>query len=96
MAYRRCLLQRGKLIDRKCHPSFTYILHHSDEGKHDEKSSSTRIRNFIQTMGVSSSSQYKQLSPLAGYNFCRYMSTINRDLDKITAMTDVTDVLIDF
>ncbi|CAL5213403.1 unnamed protein product [Lathyrus oleraceus] len=100
MAYRRCLLQRGKLIDRKCHRSFSYILH-SDEGKHEEKYSSTRVRNFIQTSslngstGFFSSSQNKQLSPFAGYNFCRNMSTIDRDLDKITAMTDVADVLID-
>ncbi|KAL5054273.1 hypothetical protein RYX36_034955 [Vicia faba] len=92
MAYRRCLLQRGKLIDRKCHPSFSYILHHSDERKRDEKSSSTRIPNFIQTSSLNGSTGF---SPFAGYNFCRNMSTIDSDSDKITATTDVADVLID-
>ncbi|CAI8618174.1 unnamed protein product [Vicia faba] len=92
MAYRRCLLQRGKLIDRKCHPSFSYILHHSDERKRDEKSSSTRIPNFIQTSSLNGSTGF---SPFAGYNFCRNMSTINSNSDKITATTDVADVLID-
>jgi YidC/Oxa1 family membrane protein insertase len=35
-------------------------------------------------------------SPFAGYNFCRNMSTLNRDdSDKISVMSDVADVLTD-
>ncbi|TKY46644.1 Mitochondrial inner membrane protein OXA1 [Spatholobus suberectus] len=50
MAHRRCLLIRGNLMNRKCHPSFSYVLR-SDEGKRecpDEKSSSAGISNSIQ------------------------------------------------
>ena len=50
MAYRRCLLIRGNLVNRKCHPSFSFVLH-SDEGKSecpDEKSPSAGISNSIQ------------------------------------------------
>ncbi|XP_061349435.1 mitochondrial inner membrane protein OXA1 [Gastrolobium bilobum] len=112
MAYRRCLLIRGNLIDRRCHPSFSYVLH-SDEGKRecqDEKSSSAGISNFIQrrsfgsslngSVGFLASSQDRILSnsflsPPAGYNFCRYMSTVNQGSDNIDLMTDVADVLTD-
>jgi YidC/Oxa1 family membrane protein insertase len=112
MAYRRFLLQRGNnLIDRRFHPSFTYVLH-NDEPKRDQpdetKSSSTEISNsFIQrrsfrnsvngSIGFFSSSQHRQsLSPFAGYNFCRNMSTLDQaGSDKITVMTDVADVLKD-
>ncbi|XP_004505010.1 mitochondrial inner membrane protein OXA1 [Cicer arietinum] len=107
MAYRRCLLQRGNLIDRRCHPSFSYVFH-SDEGKReqpDEKPSSTGINNFIQrrsfgsslngSMGFFSSSHNRILSPYAGYNFCRNMSTSDQGSDKIGIMTDVADVLSD-
>ncbi|KAK7278697.1 hypothetical protein RJT34_23733 [Clitoria ternatea] len=41
MAHRRCLLIRANLVDRRCYPSFGYVLH-SDEGKRertDDKSS---------------------------------------------------------
>ncbi|WJX52188.1 hypothetical protein P8452_38325 [Trifolium repens] len=112
MAYRRFLLQRGNnLIDRRFHPSFTYVLH-NDEPKRDQpdetKSSSTEISNsFIQrrsfrnsvngSIGFFSSSQHRQsLSPFAGYNLCRNMSTLDQaGSDKITIMTDVADVLKD-
>jgi YidC/Oxa1 family membrane protein insertase len=109
MAYRRFLLQRGNnLIDRRFNPSFTYVLH-NDEPKPDEtKSSSTEITNsFIQrrsfrnsvngSIGFFSSSQHRQsLSPFAGYNLCRNMSTLDQaGSDKITIMTDVADVLKD-
>jgi YidC/Oxa1 family membrane protein insertase len=109
MAYRRFLLQRGNnLIDRRFHPSFTYVLH-NDEPKPDEtKSSSTEITNsFIQrrsfrnsvngSIGFFSSSQHRQsLSPFAGYNLCRNLSTLDQaGSDKITIMTDVADVLKD-
>ncbi|CAL0326305.1 unnamed protein product [Lupinus luteus] len=56
MAYRRSLLIRGNL-DRKCHPSLSYIIH-SDERKRenpDEKSSSVGISNIIQTRSFGSS-----------------------------------------
>ncbi|XP_068494610.1 mitochondrial inner membrane protein OXA1-like isoform X1 [Phaseolus vulgaris] len=46
----RCLLIRGNLVNRKCHPSFSFVLH-SDEGKSecpDEKSPSAGISNSIQ------------------------------------------------
>ncbi|CAK8577761.1 unnamed protein product [Lathyrus sativus] len=106
MAYRRCLLQRRNLIDRKFQPSFTYVIHGGEGNRDqpDEKPCSTGISSFIQSrsfgnshgsMGFFSSAQYRNLSPLAGYSFCRNMSTLNQDLDKITAMTDVADVLID-
>ncbi|KAK2411226.1 mitochondrial inner membrane protein OXA1 [Trifolium repens] len=104
MAYRRCLLQRGNnLIDRRCHPSFTYILH-SDETKRDrsdekKSSSSQGITNntFIQSRSFRSSINGSMaFSPFAGYNFCRNMSTLNRDdSDKISVMSDVADVLTD-
>ena len=112
MAYRRCLLRRGNLVDRKCHPSFSYVLH-SDESKRerpDEKSSSAGISSFIQTrsfgssvngsVGFGASSRHRMLSntfvsPCSGYNFCRYMSTVNHGSDKIDIMTDVADVLAD-
>jgi len=110
MAYRRCLLQRGKnLIDRRCNPSFTYVLHSDDEGKQqrDHPDSARRISNsFTQTrsfgfgnslngsIGVFSSSP----SAFAGYNnFCRNMSTTpDQGFDKITELTtDVAHVLSD-
>lgn len=107
MAHRRCLLVRGNLIDRRCHPSFSYVLH-SDERKReqtDENSSSTGISNFIQTrsfgsslhgsMGFFTSSQDRFLSSYAGYNFCRNMSTGIDSSDKIAIMTDVAEVLSD-
>ncbi|RDX90982.1 Mitochondrial inner membrane protein OXA1, partial [Mucuna pruriens] len=107
MAYRRCLLIRGNLVDRRCHPSFSYVLH-SDEGKRecsDEKSSSAGITNFTQirffgsslngSMGFFAPSRDRFVSPYAGYDFCRYMSTVNQDSDKIDIMTDVADVLTD-
>ncbi|QCE03531.1 preprotein translocase subunit YidC [Vigna unguiculata] len=50
MAHRRCLLIRGNLMNRKCYPSFSYVLH-SDEGQREctgEKSSSAGISNSIQ------------------------------------------------
>ncbi|CAL5213402.1 unnamed protein product [Lathyrus oleraceus] len=107
MAYRRCLLQRGNLIDRKFHPSFTYVIHGSEGNRDqpDEKPCSTGISSFIQSRsfrsslngstGFFSSSQRGHFSPFAGYSFCRNMSTLNQDSDRITAMTDVADVLID-
>ncbi|CAL5199597.1 unnamed protein product [Lathyrus oleraceus] len=109
MAFRRCLLQRGSnLIDRRFHPSFSYVLH-SDEGKRDqpdEKLSLATISNsFIQTrsfgsslngsMGFFSGFRHKQVYPFAGYNFCRNMSTMDQNSDKITVMTDVAEVLTD-
>ncbi|XP_027346555.1 mitochondrial inner membrane protein OXA1 isoform X1 [Abrus precatorius] len=107
MAYRRCLLIRGNLVDRRCYPSFSYVLH-SDEGKRehpDEKPSSAGITNFAQirsfgsslngSMGFFAPSQDRFLSPCTGYNFCRYMSTVNQGSDKIDIMTDVADVLTD-
>ncbi|CAJ2664451.1 unnamed protein product [Trifolium pratense] len=104
MAYRRCLLQRGNnLIDRRCHPSFTYILH-SDETKRDrsdenKSSSSQGISNntFIKSSSFRSSlNGSTAFSPFAGYNFCRNMSTLNRDdSDNISVMSDVADVLTD-
>ncbi|KEH31120.1 putative membrane insertase OXA1/ALB3/YidC, membrane insertase YidC/Oxa1 [Medicago truncatula] len=104
MAYRRCLLQRGKLIDRRSHPSFTYLLHTDDETKPDEKRSSTgfsnnstQSRSFRTSLnggsiGFFSSSQHKHLSPFAGYNYCRNMSIMDQSSDKITVITDVADV----
>ncbi|KAK7263515.1 hypothetical protein RJT34_31106 [Clitoria ternatea] len=107
MAYRRCLLIRGNLVDRRCYPSFSYVLH-SDEGKHertDDKSSLAGISNFTQirfsgsslngSMGFFAPSQDRFLSPYAGYNFCRNMSTQNQDsiTDKFDIMSDVADVL---
>ncbi|WJX95440.1 hypothetical protein P8452_76760 [Trifolium repens] len=104
MAYRRCLLQRGNnLIDRRYHPSFTYILH-SDETKRDrsdekKSSSSQGITNntFIQSRSFRTSFNGSMaFSPFAGYSFCRNMSTLNRDdSDKISVMSDVADVLTD-
>ncbi|KAL2343997.1 hypothetical protein Fmac_005282 [Flemingia macrophylla] len=109
MAYRRCLLMRGNLVDRRCHPSFSYVLH-NDDGKRerpDEKSSPAGTSNFTQTrsfgsslsgpMGFFARSRDGFLSPCAGYNFCRYMSTVNQGSDKMEndIMTDVADVLTD-
>ena len=104
MAYRRCLLQRGNnLIDRRYHPSFTYILH-SDETKRDrsdekKSSSSQGITNntFIQSRSFRTSFNGSMaFSPFAGYSFYRNMSTLNRDdSDKISVMSDVADVLTD-
>ncbi|KAL4330515.1 hypothetical protein HN51_037204 [Arachis hypogaea] len=110
MAYRRCLLKRGNLVDWKCHPSFSYVLY-SDDGKHkrpEEKSSSAAISNFVQTrffgsslngsMGFGASSRALSntfLSPCSGYSFCRYMSTVNDGSDKIELMSDIADVLTD-
>ncbi|KAK7400533.1 hypothetical protein VNO78_11742 [Psophocarpus tetragonolobus] len=103
MAYRRCLLIRGNLVDRRCHPSFSYVLH-SGEGKRecsDENSSSPGISNFTQirsfrgslngTRGFFTPSRDRFLSPSAGYTFCRYMSTNNWGSDRIDSdiMTDV-------
>ncbi|RDY05274.1 Mitochondrial inner membrane protein OXA1, partial [Mucuna pruriens] len=50
MAHRRCLLIRGNLINRKCHPSFSYVLHSNEDKREcpDEKSSSAGISNSIQ------------------------------------------------
>ncbi|KAL5054272.1 hypothetical protein RYX36_034954 [Vicia faba] len=106
MAYRRCLLQRRNLIDRKFHPSFTYVIH-TGEGKRDQSDEipcSTGITSFVQSRsfrsslhrstGFFSSSQHRIFSPFAGYTFCRNMSTIDHDSDKITAITDVADVLV--
>ncbi|XP_045820950.1 mitochondrial inner membrane protein OXA1 [Trifolium pratense] len=109
MAYRRFLLQRGNnLIDRRCHPSFTYILHNDEPKQNETKSSSTEISNsFIQrrsfgnsvngSIGFFSSSKHRQsFSPFAGYNLCRNMSTLDQaGSDKITIMADVADVLKD-
>ncbi|RZC03672.1 Mitochondrial inner membrane protein OXA1 isoform B [Glycine soja] len=107
MAYRRCLLIRGNLVDRRCHPSFSYVLH-SDQGKHEntnEKSSSGGDGDFTQTrsfgsslngpMGFFAHSRDRFLSPCSRYGFCRYMSTVNQGSDKISSdvMTDVADVL---
>ncbi|MED6171465.1 hypothetical protein PIB30_040984 [Stylosanthes scabra] len=110
MAYRRCLLKRGNLVDWKCHPSFSYVIH-SDDGKRErpeEKSSSAGISSFVQkrsfgssfngSMGFGASSRVLSntlLSPCSGYNFCRYMSTVNNGSDKIETMTDIADVLND-
>ncbi|MED6124831.1 hypothetical protein PIB30_062620 [Stylosanthes scabra] len=110
MAYRRCLLKRGSLVDWKCHPSFSYVIH-NDDGKRErpeEKSSSAGINSFVQTrsfgssfngsMGFGASSRVLSntfLSPCSGYNFCRYMSTVNNGSDKIEMMTDIADVLND-
>lgn len=109
MAYRRCLLQRGKnLIDRRCNPSFTYILHSDDEGKQrDQPDSAGRISNsFTQTRSfgfgnsLNGSMGFSPSSPFAaGYynNFCRNMSTTpDQGFDKITELTtDVAHVLSD-
>ncbi|KAG5130667.1 hypothetical protein JHK84_037064 [Glycine max] len=109
MAYRRCLLIRGSLVDRRCHLSFSYVLH-SNEGKRErtnEKSSSGGVGDFTQTRSFGSSlngqmrffspSRDRFLSPCTGYGFCQYMSTVNRGSDKIGSdvMTDVADVLAD-
>ncbi|KAK7362889.1 hypothetical protein VNO77_05014 [Canavalia gladiata] len=107
MAYRRCLLTRGNLIDRRCYPSFSYVLH-SDDGKrenHNEKSPSAGFSDFTQirsfgsslngSMGFFARSQDGFLSPWAGHSFCRYMSTVNQGSDKIDIMAEVADVLSD-
>jgi len=109
MAYRRCLLIRGNLVDRRCHPSFSYVLH-NDEGrqeKSEEKSSSAGVSNFAQIrsfgsslngpLGFSAPSRDRFFSPCTGYGFCRYMSTVNQGSDKIDSdiITDVADVLTD-
>ena len=57
MAYRRSLLKRANLVDWKCHPSFSYVLH-SDESKREcprENSSPAGITSFIQTRSFGSS-----------------------------------------
>ncbi|KAF7803497.1 mitochondrial inner membrane protein OXA1-like [Senna tora] len=57
MAYRRCLLIRGKLIDRKCHPSFSYVFH-SDEHKGecpDGKLSAAEVSHFLPKRSFGSS-----------------------------------------
>ncbi|CAJ2678489.1 unnamed protein product [Trifolium pratense] len=109
MAYRRFLLQRGNnLIDRRCNPSFTYILHNDEPKQNETKSTSTEISNsFIQrrsfgnsvngSIGFFSSSKHRQsFSPFAGYNLCRNMSTLDQaGSDKITIMADVADVFKD-
>nr|KYP60501.1 hypothetical protein KK1_022907 [Cajanus cajan] len=50
MAHRRCLLIRGNLMNRKCHPSFSYVLHSDDWRREcpDEKSPSEGISNSNQ------------------------------------------------
>ncbi|WVZ22702.1 hypothetical protein V8G54_001246 [Vigna mungo] len=109
MAYRRCLLMRGNLVDRRCHPSFSYVLH-SDEGrqeKSEEISSSAGVSKFAQIrsfasslkgpLGFSAPSRDRFISPCTGYGFCRFMSTVNQGSDKIDSvlLTDVADVLTD-
>ncbi|KAK7243495.1 hypothetical protein RIF29_38293 [Crotalaria pallida] len=110
MAYRRCMLIRGSL-DRKYHPSFSHVLNTDKKKNDspDEKSS-VGNDNFIQrrsfrrsgngSMGLVASSRDRMLSNIflpacSGYNFCRYMSTVNQVSDKIEVMTDVSDALAD-
>ncbi|XP_054802509.1 mitochondrial inner membrane protein OXA1-like [Prosopis cineraria] len=57
MAYRRCLLIRGKLIDQKCHPSLSYLLH-SDERKRecpDGKLPAAEVGHLLQNRSFGSS-----------------------------------------
>ncbi|KAI9071621.1 hypothetical protein K1719_046416 [Acacia pycnantha] len=57
MAYRCSLLIRGKLIDQKCHPSLSYLLH-SDERKRecpDEKLPAAEIDRHLQKRSFGSS-----------------------------------------
>lgn len=58
MAYMRGLSTRATLIARRCHPSFSYVLH-DDDRKHssiDEDLSSQRVDNFLQRRSYGSSS----------------------------------------
>ncbi|XP_054815364.1 mitochondrial inner membrane protein OXA1-like isoform X3 [Prosopis cineraria] len=57
MAYRRCLLIRGKLIDQKCHPSLSYLFH-SDERIcecPDEKLPAAEVGHLLQRRSFGSS-----------------------------------------
>ncbi|KAF7822421.1 Mitochondrial inner membrane protein OXA1 [Senna tora] len=108
MAYRRCLLIRGNLVDRKLHPSFSYALH-SDERKRecpDEKPSLADVGHLLQrrafgssingSAGFAFSSRSSIHLPSSGYSFCRYMSTaLNQGSDKIEVMCNAADVLTD-
>lgn len=58
MAYMRSLSTRATLIARRCHPSFSYVLH-DDDRKHssiDEDLSPQRFDNFLQRRSFGSSS----------------------------------------
>lgn len=75
---------------------------HSNEGKQqDEKPSPTNVGNFIQTrsfgnyLNGSTGFLAAAASPYAGYNLCRYMSTVNQGSNEIGVMSDVADVLTD-
>ncbi|XP_042948956.1 mitochondrial inner membrane protein OXA1-like isoform X2 [Carya illinoinensis] len=64
MAYMRSLSTRATLIARRCHPSFTYVLH-DDDRKHStsvEDLSPQRIDNFVQRRRPFGSSSFNKLA----------------------------------
>lgn len=52
MAYRRSLCTRADLVARRCHPSFSIFLHHTDDRKDQhldgDSVSPEKINNFLQ------------------------------------------------
>ncbi|KAG6636598.1 hypothetical protein CIPAW_11G121700 [Carya illinoinensis] len=90
MAYMRSLSTRATLIARRCHPSFTYVLH-DDDRKHStsvEDLSPQRIDNFVQRRRPFGSSSFNKL---AGY----MSTTVGDGSEKIEIMSDVAGVLTD-
>ncbi|XP_040987233.1 mitochondrial inner membrane protein OXA1-like isoform X3 [Juglans microcarpa x Juglans regia] len=64
MAYMRSLSTRATFIARRCHPSFTYVLH-DDDRKHYtsvEDLSPQRIDNFVQRRRSFGSSSFNKLA----------------------------------
>ena len=58
MAYMRSLSTRATLLARRCHPSFSYVLHDNDDRKTrsiDEDLSPQRIDSFLQSRSFGSS-----------------------------------------
>ncbi|KAM3711870.1 hypothetical protein ACB098_01G141500 [Castanea mollissima] len=59
MAFMRSLSTRATIIARRCHPSFSYVLHNDDDSKTrsiDEDWSSQRIDSFLQRRSFGSRS----------------------------------------
>lgn len=59
MAFMRSLSTRATIIARRCHPSFSYVLHNDDDSKTrsvDEDLSSQRIDSFLQRRSFGSRS----------------------------------------
>lgn len=51
MAYRRGLSTRASLIDRRCHPSFSYLVHHNEDRRDESSKESAhqeKLNPFLQ------------------------------------------------